>query len=98
MYKGESISMYILNEVETCRHLILIWLYFILTILITEDDHNHIFFNNCNSAVFFFINLYIILNTCFIDLLQKLTSLPINLYCLSAEISKHQRSRSILHM
>jgi hypothetical protein len=27
-------------------------LYFILTILITEDDHNQIVFNNCNSAVF----------------------------------------------
>ena len=44
MYKFESISRYILNEVETCHHLISIRLYFILTILITEDDHNHIFF------------------------------------------------------
>jgi hypothetical protein len=35
---------YILNEVETSHHLILIRLYFILTILITEDDHNHIAF------------------------------------------------------
>jgi len=35
--------MYILNEVETSHHLILIRLYFILTILITEDDRNHIF-------------------------------------------------------
>ena len=42
MYKSERMSRYILNEVETSRHLIR--LYFILTILITEDDHNHIFF------------------------------------------------------
>jgi hypothetical protein len=34
--------MYILNEVETSHYLILVRLYFILTILITEDDHNHI--------------------------------------------------------
>ena len=54
--KYESISRYILNEVETCRHLISIRLYFILTILITENDHNHILFlNNCNSAGFFSI-------------------------------------------
>ena len=53
MYKYEIMSRYILNEVETSHHLILIRLYFILTILITEDDHNHIFFNNCNSAGFF---------------------------------------------
>jgi hypothetical protein len=53
MYKLERISRYILNEVEASRHLISIRLYFILTILITEDDHNHIFFYNCNSAVFF---------------------------------------------
>jgi hypothetical protein len=46
----------------------------------------------------FFINYYIILNTCFIDVLQKLPSSQINLYCLSAEISKHQRYRSILHV
>ena len=32
-------SRYILNEVETRHHLILIRLYFILTTLITEDDH-----------------------------------------------------------
>ena len=48
--------------------------------------------------VFFFINYYIILNTCFIDVLQKLPSSQINLHCLSAEISKHQRYRSILHV
>jgi hypothetical protein len=40
----ERMSRYILNEVETSRHLISIRLYFILKILITEDDHNHIFF------------------------------------------------------
>ena len=45
MYKYESISRYILNEVETSHHLILIRLYFILTILITEDDHSHIVFD-----------------------------------------------------
>ena len=49
MYKYEKMSRYILNEVETSHQLISIRLYFILTILITEDDHNHIFFNNCNS-------------------------------------------------
>jgi hypothetical protein len=38
-------SRYILNEVETSHHLILIRLYFILTILITEDDHSHIVFD-----------------------------------------------------
>jgi hypothetical protein len=38
-------TMYILNEIETSHHLILIRLYFILTILITEDDHNHIVFD-----------------------------------------------------
>jgi hypothetical protein len=40
MYKYEIMSRYILNEIETSHHLI--WSYFILTILITEDDHNHI--------------------------------------------------------
>jgi hypothetical protein len=35
-------SRYILSEAETSHHLIR--LNFILTILITEDDHNHIFF------------------------------------------------------
>ena len=45
MYKFERMLRYILNEVETSHHLIR--LYFILTILITEDDHNHIiFFSN----------------------------------------------------
>ena len=37
MYKLERISMFILNEVETSHILISIRLYFILTILITED-------------------------------------------------------------
>ena len=54
-YKYYRMSRYILNEVETSHDLILIRLYFILTILITEDDHNLIFFNNCNSAGFFSI-------------------------------------------
>jgi hypothetical protein len=53
MYKLESISRYILNEVETCRHLISIRLYFILTILITEDDQNHIFLTNATQLFFF---------------------------------------------
>ena len=44
VYKYEKMSRYILNEVETSHHLISIRLYFILTILITEDDHNHILF------------------------------------------------------
>ena len=55
MHKYKRMLRYILNEVETSHDLILIRLYFILTILITEDDHNHIFFNNCNSAGFFSI-------------------------------------------
>jgi len=37
MYELERISMFILNEVETSHILISIRLYFILTILITED-------------------------------------------------------------
>jgi hypothetical protein len=53
MYKYESISRYVLNEVETCHHLISIRLYFILTILITEDDHNHIFLAIATQLVFF---------------------------------------------
>ena len=44
-YKYERMSRYILNEVETRHHLTLIRSYFILTILITEDDHNHIVFD-----------------------------------------------------
>ena len=43
-YKYYRMSRYILNEVETSHNLILIRLYFILTILITEDDHHHIVF------------------------------------------------------
>ena len=45
MYKFERMSRYILNEVETSHHLILLRLYFILTILITEENHNHIVFD-----------------------------------------------------
>jgi hypothetical protein len=45
MYKYERMSRNILNEVEASHHLILIRLYFILTILIMEDDHNHIVFD-----------------------------------------------------
>jgi hypothetical protein len=37
MYMHEHISRRILNEVETSHHLISIRLYFILTILITND-------------------------------------------------------------
>ena len=50
------------------------------------------------THLFFSINYYIILNTCFIDVLQKFPSSQINLYGLSAEISKHQCYRSILHV
>jgi hypothetical protein len=53
MYKFERRSRYILNEVETSHHLILIRLYFILTILITEDDHNHIFLAIATQLFFF---------------------------------------------
>jgi hypothetical protein len=55
MYKYERMSRYILNEVETSHHLILIRLYFILTILITEDDHNHIFFKQLQLSWVFVI-------------------------------------------
>jgi hypothetical protein len=55
MYKYEKMSRYILNEVETSHHLISIRLYFILTILITEDDHNHIFLLTIATQLFFFI-------------------------------------------
>jgi hypothetical protein len=81
MYKCESISRYILNDINS------------VVFHFDDFNHNHIFFNNCNSAGFFFINYYIILNTCFIDVLQKLPSSQI-----TAEISKHQRYRSILHV
>ena len=53
--RDERMSRYILAEVEKIHNLMSIRLYFILTILITEDDHNHICINNCNSAGFFFI-------------------------------------------
>jgi hypothetical protein len=49
----ERMSRYILNEVETSRHLISIRLFFILTILITEDDDNHIFFYQLQLSFFF---------------------------------------------
>ena len=54
MFKCERMSRYILNEVETSHHLILIRLYFILTILITEDDHNHIFLTIATQLVCFY--------------------------------------------
>ena len=68
------------------------------------DDFNYgrrsqpIFFLTIAIQLGFFINYYIILNACFIDVLQQLPSSQINVYCLSAEISKHQRYRSILHV
>ena len=68
------------------------------------DDFNYggrsqtIFFLTIATQLFFSRNYYIILNTCFIDVLQKLPSSQINLYCFSAKISKHQRYRSILHV
>ena len=51
IYKYERMSRYILDEVETSHHLIR--LYFILTILITEDDHNHIFLTIAAQLGFF---------------------------------------------
>ena len=56
----ERMSRYILNEVETSRHLISIRLYFILTILITEDDHNHFFLAIATQLFFFHKLLYYI--------------------------------------
>jgi hypothetical protein len=53
MYKYKRMSRYILNEVKTSHHLILIRLYFILTILITEEVHNHIFFTIATQLDFF---------------------------------------------
>jgi hypothetical protein len=44
MCKWESISMYILDKAETSHHLISIRVYFILTILITEDGSQPYFF------------------------------------------------------
>jgi hypothetical protein len=55
MYKHVKISMYISNDVETSHHLISIRLYFILTILITEDGSQPYFYLDCSSAGFFFI-------------------------------------------
>jgi hypothetical protein len=57
------------------------------------DDFNYgrrskpYFFLTIATELFVFINYYIILNTCFIDVFQKLPSSEINLHCLSAEIS-----------
>jgi hypothetical protein len=48
MYKLERISMFILNEVETSHILISIRLYFILTILITEDGLQPSILSDCN--------------------------------------------------
>jgi hypothetical protein len=53
MYKFERMSRYILNEAEQSHHLILIRLYFILKILITEDDHNHIVLTIATQLFFF---------------------------------------------
>jgi len=39
----ERLSIFILNEVYASHHLISIRLYFILTILITEDGPQHLF-------------------------------------------------------
>jgi hypothetical protein len=43
------------GRAKISHHLKLILLYFILTILITEDDHNHIFFKQLQLSCFFFI-------------------------------------------
>jgi len=48
MYMLERISMFILNEVETSHILISIRLYFILTILITEDGPQPSILSDCN--------------------------------------------------
>ena len=48
MYKLERISMFILNEVEANHILISIRLYFILTILITEDGPQPSILSYCN--------------------------------------------------
>jgi hypothetical protein len=47
MYKHEHISRRIVNEVETSHYLISIRLYFILTILITDDGPQTSFFDDC---------------------------------------------------
>ena len=48
MYKLERVSMFILNEVEASHILISIRLYFILTILITEDGPQTSILSDCN--------------------------------------------------
>ena len=50
MYKLERIPMFILNEVETSHILILIQLFFILTILITEDGPQPSILSDCNFS------------------------------------------------
>jgi hypothetical protein len=50
--------MYILNEVETSHHLISIRLYFILTILITEDGSQPYFFLIIAAQLFFVFITY----------------------------------------
>ena len=48
MYKLERVSMFILNEVEASHILTSIRLYFILTILITEDGPQPSILSDCN--------------------------------------------------
>ena len=50
MYKLERISMCILNEVKTSDIFISIRLYFILTILITEDGPQPSILTDCNFS------------------------------------------------
>jgi hypothetical protein len=50
MYKLKRISMFILNKVETSHILISIRLYFILTILITEDGPQPSILSDCNFS------------------------------------------------
>ena len=57
MKKFERISRYILNEVETSHHLISIRLYFVLTILITEDGSQPYLFLAIATQLVFFHNL-----------------------------------------
>jgi hypothetical protein len=67
----ERMSMYILNEVETSRHLISIRLYFILTILITEDGSQPYFFLTIATQLVFFITYNKIKK--YLDELKQLT-------------------------
>jgi hypothetical protein len=54
MYNFERTSRYILYEVEASHHLISIRLYFILTILITEDGSRSYFFLIIATQLVFF--------------------------------------------